>query len=141
MSKQPTDKGMTMADRKEMAVREKKELAAKEEKTVPGRYYIPYDDIYDTDEALAVVMEMPGVEKKGLGLGLENDVLRVDTEEFAVASIRNGRPLTDRMAVVELTAATTTKAGLKIESALDTRAYQKGHQGQRCPDEGARHSR
>ena len=28
--------------------------------------------------------------------------------------------------VVELIAATTTKAGLKIESALDTRAYLKG---------------
>ena len=37
-----------------------------------------------------------------------------------------GRPLTDRMAVVELIAATTTKAGLKVESALDTRTYQKG---------------
>jgi len=31
-----------------------------------------------------------------------------------------GRPLVDRMAVVELIAATTTKAGLKVESALDT---------------------
>jgi hypothetical protein len=30
------------------------------------------------------------------------------------------RPLTDRLAVVELIAATTTKAGLKAESALDT---------------------
>ena len=30
------------------------------------------------------------------------------------------------MAVVELIAATTTKAGLKIERALDTRAYEKG---------------
>src|SRR5438128_3981351 len=30
-----------------------------------------------------------------------------------------GRPLVDRMAVVELIAATTTKAGLKVESALD----------------------
>ena len=29
-----------------------------------------------------------------------------------------GRPLVDRMAVVELIAATTTKAGLKVESAL-----------------------
>jgi hypothetical protein len=37
-----------------------------------------------------------------------------------------GRPLTDRMAVVELIAATTTKAGLKIECALDTRTYEKG---------------
>lgn len=32
-----------------------------------------------------------------------------------------GRPLTDRLAVVELIAATKTKIGLKVESALDTR--------------------
>jgi Rhodopirellula transposase DDE domain len=32
-----------------------------------------------------------------------------------------GRPLTDRLAVVELIGATTTKTGLKVESALDTR--------------------
>jgi hypothetical protein len=37
-----------------------------------------------------------------------------------------GRPLTDRVAIVELIAATTTKAGLKVECALDTRNYQKG---------------
>ena len=37
-----------------------------------------------------------------------------------------GRPLTNRIAVVELIGATTTKAGLKVESALDTRSYQKG---------------
>ncbi len=37
-----------------------------------------------------------------------------------------GRPLTDRLAVVELIGGTTTKAGLRIESALDTRTYQKG---------------
>ena len=37
-----------------------------------------------------------------------------------------GRPLTDRLAVVELIAATTTKAGLKVESTLDTRTYEKG---------------
>ena len=37
-----------------------------------------------------------------------------------------GRPLTDRVAVVELISATTTKAGLKVECALDTRTYEKG---------------
>ena len=52
-----------MAEKQELTVREKKELVAKEEKTVPGRYYVPYADIYETDEALTVVMEMPGVEK------------------------------------------------------------------------------
>jgi hypothetical protein len=37
-----------------------------------------------------------------------------------------GRPLTDRLAVVELIGATTTTTGLKVESALDTRSYRKG---------------
>ena len=79
MSGEPrAKKGATMAEKREMAVREKKELVAKEEKTVPGRYYVPYADIYETDDALAVVMEMPGVEKKDLNIGLENDVLKVD---------------------------------------------------------------
>jgi hypothetical protein len=36
------------------------------------------------------------------------------------------RPLTSRIAVVETIAATTTKTGLKVESALDMRNYQKG---------------
>ena len=67
-----------MVEKQELSVREKKELVAKEEKTVPGRYYIPYADIYETDDALAVVLEMPGVEKKDLNVALENDVLKVD---------------------------------------------------------------
>ena len=37
-----------------------------------------------------------------------------------------GRPLTDRLAVVELIGATTTKTGLKIDYAVDTRTYEKG---------------
>ena len=37
-----------------------------------------------------------------------------------------GRPLTDRLAVVELIGATTTKTGLKVECALDERTYEKG---------------
>src|SRR6202790_3576063 len=37
-----------------------------------------------------------------------------------------GRTLTDHATIIELIAATTTKTGLKVESALDTRSYQKG---------------
>ena len=37
-----------------------------------------------------------------------------------------GRPLTDRLAIVELIGATTAKTGLKVECALDTRTYEKG---------------
>jgi HSP20 family molecular chaperone IbpA len=67
-----------MAAAQELAVRDKQELVSKEEKTVPGRYYVPYADVFETDEALCVVLEIPGVEKKDLNVGLENDVLRVD---------------------------------------------------------------
>ena len=37
-----------------------------------------------------------------------------------------GRPLLDRVTIVETIGATTTKAGLKVECALDTRTYAKG---------------
>lgn len=37
-----------------------------------------------------------------------------------------GRPLADRLAIVELIAATTTRTGLKVECELDTRSYDKG---------------
>jgi HSP20 family protein len=67
-----------MATAQELALRDKKELVSKDEKTVPGRYYVPFGDIYETDEALCVVMEMPGVERKDVNVALENGVLRVD---------------------------------------------------------------
>lgn len=67
-----------MATAQELAVRDKKELVSKDEKTVPGRYFVPFADIYETDQALCVVMEMPGVERKDVNVALENGVLRVD---------------------------------------------------------------
>jgi HSP20 family protein len=67
-----------MAQTQALAVQEKKELATKEEKTVPARYYVPTADIYETEDALTVVLEMPGVEKKDIDVKLESDVLRVE---------------------------------------------------------------
>jgi HSP20 family protein len=67
-----------MARSHELEVQEKKELVSKEEKTVPARYYVPNTDICETEDALTVIMEMPGVEKKDLDVNLENDVLRVE---------------------------------------------------------------
>jgi HSP20 family molecular chaperone IbpA len=67
-----------MAQSQSLQVQEKKELATKEEKTVPARYYVPNADIYETENALVVVMEVPGVEKKDLDISLENDVLRIE---------------------------------------------------------------
>ena len=67
-----------MARSQSMEVQETKELVAQGEKTVPARYYLPNTDIHETDEALTVVMEIPGVEKQNVDVNLENDVLRVE---------------------------------------------------------------
>jgi HSP20 family molecular chaperone IbpA len=68
-----------MAKSKALEVQEKKELALKEEQTVPLRFFVPSTDIYESDDALTVVMEVPGVEKRDVSINLENDVLRVET--------------------------------------------------------------
>jgi HSP20 family molecular chaperone IbpA len=67
-----------MAKSQALEVKEKKEVVSKEEKTLPARSFLPTTDIYETDEALTVVMEIPGVEKKDVDVALENDVLRVE---------------------------------------------------------------
>lgn len=67
-----------MSDSQELAVREKQELAQQEEKTVPGRYYTPAADIFETDDALTLMLEMPGVTKNNVDVQIENDVLRVE---------------------------------------------------------------
>lgn len=67
-----------MARSRALEVQEKKELATKDEKTVPVRYYVPPTDIFETEDALTVVMELPGVEKSAVDVRVENDVLRVE---------------------------------------------------------------
>jgi HSP20 family protein len=67
-----------MATSQALEVKEKKEVVSKEEKTVPARYFLPTTDIYETDAALTVVMEIPGVEKNDIEVSLESDVLRVE---------------------------------------------------------------
>jgi HSP20 family protein len=67
-----------MSGSQELAVREKQELAQQEEKTIPGRYYVPAADIFETDEALTLLLEMPGVGKNDVDVQIENDVLRVE---------------------------------------------------------------
>ena len=67
-----------MSGSHELAVREKQELAQQEEKTIPGRYYVPATDIFETDKALTLLLEMPGVGKNNVDVQIENDVLRVE---------------------------------------------------------------
>ena len=52
-----------MAAGQELQVQEKRELQKKDETTIPTRLFMPTTDIFEIDEALTVVMEMPGVDK------------------------------------------------------------------------------
>jgi len=67
-----------MSGSQELAVREKQELARQEEQTIPGRFYVPATDIFETDEALTLILEMPGVGKNSVDIQIENDLLRVE---------------------------------------------------------------
>ena len=67
-----------MAPANELQVQEKRELQKKDESTIPARIFMPTTDIFETGETLTVVMEMPGVDKSNINIGIENDVLTVD---------------------------------------------------------------
>jgi HSP20 family molecular chaperone IbpA len=67
-----------MEPSQDLALRQKQEVATKEERTVPGRYYAPVTDIYETDNGLMIVMEMPGVTKERVTIDLQGDVLRIE---------------------------------------------------------------
>ena len=63
----------------ELAVREKREVSTRgEERTVPGRFYVPPTDVWETEDALAVAMEVPGVARDAVEIELKEGVLRVE---------------------------------------------------------------
>ena len=66
-----------MAPAQELEVQQKRELEKKEEPTTPARTFLPNTDIYETEDALMVVMEMPGVGNDHADITLEDDVLSV----------------------------------------------------------------
>ena len=67
-----------MVKSRELEVQKKKELAGKGESTIPAKFFLPNTDVFETAEALTIVMEVPGVDKKDLTASVENDVLRVE---------------------------------------------------------------
>jgi HSP20 family protein len=65
-----------MADQ-EVQVQQKREVEKKQESTVSLRSFLPVSDIFETDHALNVVLEMPGVAKENVEIGIDNDVLKI----------------------------------------------------------------
>ena len=68
----------------ELQVQRKREVETKQESTVTARIFVPPTDIFETDQALTLVMEMPGVDKGGVDVSVENDVLTISARiEFS----------------------------------------------------------
>jgi HSP20 family protein len=61
----------------EVTPREKRELTQSEERTEAGRFFSPHTDIHETDRAVVVSMEVPGVDKNAIDIQLEKGVLTV----------------------------------------------------------------
>jgi HSP20 family molecular chaperone IbpA len=68
---------MSQQASQEVAPREKRELTQAEERTEAGKFFSPYTDIHETERAVIVTMEMPGVGKDSIEINLEKGVLTV----------------------------------------------------------------
>ncbi len=67
-----------MATAQELQVQQKREVEKKQESTVPARVYVPVTDIFETEAALTVLLEMPGVARENINVTLEHGTLAVE---------------------------------------------------------------
>jgi HSP20 family protein len=67
-----------MTDRQQLQAQKKREQENREETTVPARVFVPTADIYETQDALTVILEMPGVEKSNVSVRVEEGLLQVE---------------------------------------------------------------
>ena len=77
---------MTEQEKKELSLRDKEPIAKHEgEPTREGIWYSPAVDIYRTEDAIALVADLPGARKEDLHVGLEDGVLTISAPVADVA--------------------------------------------------------
>ena len=76
-----------MSESKEIQVKEKQELSAPAEQTKTGPVFIPAVDIYETENAIVMAADMPGVAPDDIEIDLREDVLTIsgDVKPFEAA--------------------------------------------------------
>ena len=67
-----------MAGQQELQVQQKREVEKAQEPTTPMRAFVPMTDIFETENALTVVLEMPGVDRDNINVSVENGMLTVE---------------------------------------------------------------
>ena len=91
---------MAATDSRELKVREKQELAQPAEQTRPGRVFTPSVDIFETENEITLLADMPGVVPDNLSIDLRDDTLTLEgditpvddqKEEMIYAEYSTGR--------------------------------------------------
>ena len=91
---------MTEAESKSLQAKDKKEVTSPVEQTRPGRVFTPVVDIFETEQALTLLADMPGVKPDNLDIDLRDntltltgDVQAFDTkgEEVLLAEYETGK--------------------------------------------------
>ncbi len=67
-----------MADNQELQVQQKREVEEGQESTTPTRAFMPTADIFETEDALTVVLEMPGVSKADIDVSVDKGLLTIE---------------------------------------------------------------
>jgi HSP20 family protein len=89
-----------MADSKEIKVKEKQEVAAPAEQTLEGLVFTPEVDIFETEKAITLLADIPGVTPEKLTIDLRDNVLTItgdvdrqetSAEESLVMEYETGR--------------------------------------------------
>jgi HSP20 family protein len=95
----------------ELQVQEKREVEKKQESTIPARTFLPTTDIFETEQALTILMEMPGVDKSKVDVNVEDGVLTIQGQidftkyegmqpvytEYNVGNYRRGFSLSNKI--------------------------------------------
>lgn len=66
-----------MADSKEIKVKEKQELTTPAEQTVPGPTFTPEVDIFETERAITLLADIPGVKPDKMNIDLRDNILTI----------------------------------------------------------------
>jgi len=61
----------------ELQVQQKRELEKQQESTVPARTFVPNTDIFETEQSLSLIVEMPGADKNKVDVSVEDGVLTI----------------------------------------------------------------
>jgi HSP20 family molecular chaperone IbpA len=89
-----------MTDSKEIKVKEKQEVTTPAEQTIPGLVFTPEVDIFETDKAITLLADMPGVKPEKLNIDLRDNILTITgdvdrlqatDEELLVMEYETGR--------------------------------------------------